>query len=92
MFMIGTHELPPAHQSTAGALLTTAQYLSGALTVAVLTLLLGRSPDGAAFRAAFLVTTAAAVAGMVLAVVHLRTSSRRRGDPSDGRQTQPSAA
>lgn len=74
MFILGTADVPPAYQGTAGALLTTSQYLSGALTLAVLTLVLGPAPDPASFRAAFLVTTAAAVAGMVLAVV-------RRGGP-----------
>jgi MFS family permease len=67
MFIIGTHDVPSAHQSTAGALLTTSQYLSGAVTVAVLTLTLGTSPDYASFRIAFLLTTAAAASGMVLA-------------------------
>ncbi|WP_410050389.1 MFS transporter [Actinomadura sp. HBU206391] len=33
MFIIGTHDVPSAHQGTAGALLTTSQYLSGALTL-----------------------------------------------------------
>lgn len=74
MFILGTADVPPAYQGTAGALLTTSQYLSGALTLAVLTLVLGPSPDLVSFRAAFLVTTAAAVAGMILAVV-------RRGGP-----------
>jgi hypothetical protein len=66
MFIIGTHDVPSAHQGTAGALLTTSQYLSGALTIAVLTLALGPSPDHATFRTAFLVTTAAAASGLVL--------------------------
>ncbi|WP_438295178.1 MFS transporter [Streptomyces sp. HUAS TT7] len=67
MFIIGTHEVPAAHQGTAGALLTTSQYLSGAVTVAVLTLTLGPAPDHGRFRTAFLLTTAAAAAGGVLA-------------------------
>jgi MFS family permease len=79
MFILGTADVPPAHQGTAGALLTTSQYLSGALTLAVLTLVLGRSPDLMSFRAAFLVTAAAAVAGMVLAV-----AVRRRGPAAAG--------
>ncbi|HEY0538886.1 MAG TPA: MFS transporter [Actinoallomurus sp.] len=66
MFIIGTHDVPSAHQGTAGALLTTSQYLSGALTVAVLTLALGPSPNYSGFRTAFLLTTAAAAAGLVL--------------------------
>ena len=67
MFVIGTHDVPGPHQGTAGALLTTSQYLSGALTVAVLTLVLGPSPDDGQFRTAVLVTGAAAAAGFVLA-------------------------
>jgi MFS family permease len=72
MFIIGTHDVPSAYQGTAGALLTTSQYLSGALTVAVLTLALGPSPDHAGFRTAFLLITAAAASGLVL------VASRRR--------------
>lgn len=68
MFIIGTRDVPSAHQGTAGALLTTSQYLSGAVTVAVLTLVLGTSADNSVFRAAFLVITAAAAAGLVLIV------------------------
>ena len=67
MFVIGTRDVPAAHQGTAGALLTTSQYLSAAVTVAVLTLVLGPAPDAAAYRAAFLVTAAAAAAGLTLA-------------------------
>lgn len=84
-FMIGTRDVPPAYQGTAGALLTTAQYLSGALTIAVLTLVLGTSPDAAGVRAAFLVTTAAAAAGLVLAVSARRRTSARGGAATGGR-------
>lgn len=68
MFIIGTHDVPTAHQGTAGALLTTSQYLAGAVTVAVLTLVLGTAPDAGSFRAAFLVTAGAAAAGLALAL------------------------
>lgn len=78
MFIIGTRDVPAAHQGTAGALLTTSQYLSGAVTVAVLTLTLGPAPGPASFRTAFLLTTAAAAAGLVLAL----STSRRAGPPS----------
>jgi fucose permease len=79
MFIIGTRDVPAAHQGTAGALLTTSQYLSAAVTVAILTLLLGPAPDHAAFRAAFLVTTAAAAAGLALATwSYTRESARTR--------------
>jgi MFS family permease len=67
MFIIGTQDVPNAHQGTAGALLTTSQYLSAGVTVAVLTLVLGATPNHGEFRAAFLVTTAAAAGGLVLA-------------------------
>ncbi|MFG1680263.1 MFS transporter [Nonomuraea sp. NPDC049269] len=84
MFIIGTHDVPAAHQSTAGALLTTSQYLSGAVTVAVLTLVLGMSPGHGDFRTAFLLTTAAAALGGVLAAVRGRSSASvpASADPS----------
>ena len=69
MFIIGTHDVLPANQATAGALLTTSQYLSGALTIAVLTLVIG--PD-ANFRNAFLITTLAAASGFALAAAQRR--------------------
>jgi predicted MFS family arabinose efflux permease len=72
MFVIGTHDVPAAQQGTSGALLTTSQYLSGAVTLAVLTLVLGPAPGQPDFRAAFLLTTAAAGAGVVLAAVRVR--------------------
>jgi MFS family permease len=72
MFIIGSFDVPPAHQGTAGALMTTSQYLSGALTVAVLTLALGRSPDAGDFRVAVLITATAAAAGFVLIAARRR--------------------
>lgn len=69
MFIIGTGDVAAEHQGTAGALITTAQYLSAAFTVAVLTLVLGDGPGDGGFRAAFLITTAAAAAGVVLALL-----------------------
>jgi len=68
MFIIGTHDVAPAQQGTAGALLTTSQYLAGALTIAVLTLVLTDSPGQTQFRVAFLLTAAAAAAGALLAL------------------------
>ncbi|HWN34320.1 MAG TPA: MFS transporter [Pseudonocardia sp.] len=72
MFVIGTRDVPAEHQGTAGALLTTSQYLSGALTVAVLTLAMGPTPDHAGARTAFLITTAAAALGLLLATLPRR--------------------
>jgi MFS family permease len=65
MFIIGTRDVPADHQGAAGSLLTTSQYVSGAVTVAVLTLVL----DGQGFRWAFAVTAFAALAGVLLALV-----------------------
>jgi MFS family permease len=85
MFVIGTHDVPPAHQGTAGALLTTAQYVSGALTVAVLTIVLGERPDYPSFQLAFLITAFAALAGALAmsfgppAGLHLVRTKRERG-------------
>jgi MFS family permease len=64
MFIIGTRDVPGSHQGAAGSLLTTAQYVSGAVTVAVLTLVL----DGYGFRWAFAVTAVAALSGVLVAL------------------------
>jgi len=68
-FIIGGRGMPAAHQGTAGALLTTAQYLSGALTLAVLTLLLGSGHSDAGFAIAFLFLATAAGAGALLGIM-----------------------
>jgi hypothetical protein len=62
-------------------LLTTSQYLSGALTVTVPTLVLGPSPDHANFRAAFLVTTDAAALGLVFVAARRRRLDLRTAGP-----------
>jgi MFS family permease len=72
MFIVGTHETPAEHQGAAGAAMTTAQYLAGAIMVAVLTLVLGPSPTDGGFRVAFLLTSIAALAGVVLVVIQRR--------------------
>lgn len=61
-----SRDVPAVHQGTAGALLTTAQYLSGALTLTVLTLLLGPSRSYPGFTRAFVLLAAAAGAGALL--------------------------
>jgi predicted MFS family arabinose efflux permease len=78
MFVLGTRDVPAEHQGTAGALLTTSQYLSGALTVAVLTLALGPTPSHASTRTAFLITTGAAALGILLAATQPRPRALRR--------------
>lgn len=77
-FIIGSRDVPAAHQGTAGALLTTAEYLSGALTVTVLTLLLGPSPSYPGFTRAFVLLAAAAGAGALLGIGHKRLSRSAR--------------
>ena len=79
MFIVGTGDVPATHQGTAGALLTTSQYLSGAITLAVLTLALGRSPDNGTFRTGFLIITAAAIAGLALVAVQRQRLETRPG-------------
>jgi MFS family permease len=92
MFIIGTQDVPAAHQGTAGALLTTSQYLSAAITVAILTLVLGPAPDHAAFRAAFLITTAAAATGFALSTwSYTRERARPRIDSVHIRPVRHSA-
>jgi MFS family permease len=66
-FILGTRDVPARQQGTASALLTTAQYLAGAVTLAVLTLVLGRVAGYAGFGVAFAVTAAAAAGGGVVA-------------------------
>jgi MFS family permease len=73
MFILGTRDVPAGHQGAAGSLLTTSQYVSGAVTVAVLTLVL----DGPGFGWAFGVTVAAALAGAVLAFLSYPWSRMR---------------
>ena len=76
-FAIGTGGVPDEYQGTAGALLTTAQYLAGAVTLAVLTVVLAESGGYAGFTAAFAITAAAAGAGTVLAALRHRLTPRR---------------
>ncbi len=76
MFILGTRDVPPEHQGSAGALLATSQYLAGAVTVAVLTLVLGAERSTGGFRVAFLITAAAAAAGVALASASGRAASR----------------
>ena len=66
MFVIGTRDVPVELQGTSGALLTTSQYLSAAITVAMLTIVLGSNPDAQSFRYAFFVTALAALVGLVV--------------------------
>ncbi|WP_433206504.1 MFS transporter [Dactylosporangium sp. CS-047395] len=63
MFVLGARDVPAERQSSAGATMTTAQYLTGAVSVALLTLPL----HGGAYGTAFWLTAGAAVAGALVA-------------------------
>jgi len=80
-FVIGGRDVPDAQQGTAAALLTTAQYLSGTLAIAVLTLILNGAQG---FTTAFGFLAAVAAVGAILPV--LRTPGRH-GPPISGRRT-----
>ncbi|MBT2504134.1 MFS transporter [Curtobacterium sp. ISL-83] len=67
MFSLGTSDVPAGLEGGAGAVLTTSQYLSSAITVAILTIVLTGAPDAARFPLAFLVTTVFALGGAALA-------------------------
>ncbi|WP_433077420.1 MFS transporter [Dactylosporangium sp. CA-052675] len=64
MFVLGARDVPAERQSSAGATMTTAQYLAGAVAVALLTLPLRTG----AYAIAFWLTAAAAVAGALVAL------------------------
>jgi hypothetical protein len=66
MFIAGTADVDDRNQGVGGAMMTTAQYMSGALGVAVLVLVLGPRPDQGSFGWAFATTAAVAVVGAVV--------------------------
>lgn len=75
MFIAGTQDLHDDDQGIGGALMTTSQYLAGALGIAVLVLVLGAAPGKAEFGWAFVATAVAAALGGVLAWYGLRRSA-----------------
>lgn len=78
MFSLGTSRIPAGLEGGAGAVLTTSQYLSSAVSVAILTIVLAAAPAEVRFLSAFAVTTAFAVAGMGIAIVAHRDAKRER--------------
>jgi MFS family permease len=78
MFVLGMRDVRPRQQGAAGALLTTSQYLSAAVTVAVLTLVLGASPDDRSYRTAFLLTAVAAAGGILVTAAQRDTAAGAR--------------
>lgn len=67
MFIAGTHDIEDRNQGVGSAMMTTSQYMSGALGIAVLTLVLGPGPNEGAFTWAFVTTAIAAALGVLLA-------------------------
>jgi EmrB/QacA subfamily drug resistance transporter len=66
MFVAGTHDVPDHNQGVGSAMMTTSQYIAGALGIAVLVLVLGPAPGEVDFAWAFVTTAIAAAAGAVL--------------------------
>ncbi|MET0136464.1 MAG: hypothetical protein ABW215_22995, partial [Kibdelosporangium sp.] len=67
MYVAGTHDIEDHNQGVGSAMMTTSQYMAGALGVAVLVLVLGASPDEGRFAWAFVTTAVAAGLGAMLA-------------------------
>jgi EmrB/QacA subfamily drug resistance transporter len=73
MFIAGTQDVANRNQGVGSALMTTAQYIGGALGIAVLVLILGPAPRETQFLWAFVATAAAALAGAVVVWRGLRS-------------------
>ncbi|MBN3929222.1 MFS transporter [Streptomyces verrucosisporus] len=85
MFIAGTADVEDRNQGVAGAMMTTAQYMSGALGIAVLVLVLGTDPGQDDFGRAFVATAVAALLGAALAWFGLvRTAAARPGPETAG--------
>lgn len=76
MFVTGTSTVADTDQGTAGAVLTTSQYLSAAASLAVLVLVMNQFTGAHAFQAAFAATAAFALLGLV---VTLRAAMAHHG-------------
>lgn len=72
MFITGTTGVPDQDQGTAGAILTTAQYLSAAASLAVLVLVMGESLTTWSYQAGFATTALFATVGAAVVWIGLR--------------------
>lgn len=81
MFAIGTANTPARNQSSAGALLTSTQYLASAIALAGLVLVLGPEPTPTSSGHALAVTAALATTGAVVALTVGRTLGQRHEAP-----------
>ncbi|ROR14589.1 MFS transporter [Erwinia sp. JUb26] len=68
MFAVGLSAVPESQQGRASALIVTSQYIAGAITLAVIAVLLGMQPDVVAWQAVFRVLSGAALVGMLTAL------------------------
>lgn len=73
MFAVGLTKVPLQQQGSASALIITSQYMAGAMTLAVISVLLGAAPDLADWSEVFNLLSALAFVGMLVALC-----SRRR--------------
>ncbi|MFD2765551.1 MFS transporter [Micromonospora eburnea] len=92
MFIAGTADVDDRNQGVGSALMTTSQYMAGALGIAVLVLVLGTDPDPGRFGAAFLTTALAAGAGAVLALLGLPAKRTKDAPPVAGGPAEDAAA
>ncbi|MEH0981850.1 MFS transporter [Micromonospora sp. CPCC 205556] len=72
MFITGTRDLDETANGTGAALVTTTQYVGGAIGLALLVLLHGPAPETADFRRAFLATVLIAAVTVPVAAAMLR--------------------
>ncbi len=72
MFSVGLCAVPEPQQGRASALIVTSQYIAGAITLAVIAVLLGMQPDVVAWQAVFRVLSGAALVGMLIALCAAR--------------------
>lgn len=82
MYIAGTKDVHDSAQGTAAAIVTTTQYTGGAIGLAVLVLILGKTPTTGNFADAYTVTVAIAAAAAVCAAITLgRTKATGTGGP-----------
>lgn len=85
MFVIGTRDTPTSHQSSAGALLTTTQYIASAIALACLVLVLGAEPTSTSSATALALTAALAAlgSGIAFASPHIIRTGPSSGATAD---------
>lgn len=69
MFVLGTSDAPQESQGAAGSLITTSQYVSGGVSLALLVLVIAFVGPEFGYQAAFALNAAFAAAGILLAIM-----------------------